>query len=359
MRKELNIFVDVKYHKPLDIKVTQGKNGQVISGALYNKNARYPIIRGIPRFVGKAFYHSAHQRTQEHQTAFSFGRKWNEKRHQIFGYRSWDARNLTEQFMAMLGCRSTAQLKDTLKKADRTLNAGCGVAWSEYLFNMNPHTERHCIDISLAVETAYEKTRDLRNIIVSQASIFALPYQDETFDLIYSLGVLHHTKAPHKAFTILAKKLKPGGLLGIYIYNKKPFLRELSDTHIRSITTKMSYKKCREFSKKMTYLGKMLSEIQQPLVIKKDIELLGVKKGTYSLQSFIYNHFVKCWYGVGQDERYADLVNQDWYHPQYASHHSKEEVFGWFRQAGIKRPVCLQPKGWEHSGFFISGRKND
>lgn len=224
-------------------------------------------------------------------------------------------------------------------------------------FNLNPAAQRHCIDISLAVEAAYKKTRHMPNVMISQASIFSLPYRDASFDLIYSLGVLHHTKSAPEAFQILAKKLKPNGLLGVYIYNIKPFLRELTDQAIREITTRMSYQRCRKFSQGMTKLGKSLAAIKQPLLITKDIPLLGISKGRYPLQQFIYNYFLKCWYSSGQDEAYADLVNQDWYHPAYATHHTKEEIRAWFRQAGIPKVTCLQPKGWEHSGYFVSGRK--
>jgi len=357
MRKELNIFVDPRTQKPFELKVKKIADGHIVSGTLYNKNAEYRIIKGIPRFVNESFYKRLIGDSEENQTAGSFGNKWNEKRHQKFGYRRGDIKSLREQFLALLGCQTISQLKDILGKTKRTLNAGCGVAWSEYLFNYNSKTQRHCMDISLSVETAYKKTRCFDNVIVSQASIFDLPYPDETFDVIYSLGVIHHTPNPRRALQILAKKLMPGGLIGIYIYNKKPLIREIVDKEIRELTTKMSYEECMDFSKKMRKLGKALNDIKQPLIIKDDIELLGVKRGKYKIHRFIYDYFLKCWYDQKQDTKYADLVNQDWYHPYYASHHTKEEVIAWFKEAGIKRLKCIQPKGWEYSGYFISGRK--
>ena len=112
-----------------------------------------------------------------------------------------------------------------------------------------------------------------------------------------------------------------------------------------------------DYSRKMTMLGKALKTIDRPIVIEEDIELLNIKAGSYDLQSFIYEHFMKCWYNPTQDEEYANLVNQDWYHPSYASHHKKEDVFHWFKDAGFIHTKCIQPPGWEHSGYFISGRK--
>jgi len=259
--------------------------------------------------------------------------------------------------LAVLGCHTATQAKGVLKKAKRILNAGCGVAWSEYLFNYNPQAERHGVDLSLSVEVAYRHTHNISNMVISQGSVFDLPYRDKMFDIIFSVGVLHHTPDPSGALRALSRKLAPGGLIGVYIYNKKPFLRELADEKIRKITTRLSYQECMKFSKEISQFGKALSRIHQPLKIKKDIELLGIKKGTYSLQRFVYDHIVKCWYNPNTDDGYADVVNQDWYHPFYASHHSKDEVVSWFKKAGCKRIKILQPKGWEHSGYFVSGRK--
>ncbi len=358
MRKELNIFVDPRGGTtPLDLKIIQKEKGHVVSGELYHKNCSYPIIRGIPRFVEKNFYQWSACKSFAAQTVQSFGRKWNQRRSKRLGHARSDINNLREQFMAVLGCSSELELKRLLKNTKTCLNAGCGVAWGEYLFNYNPHTSRHCIDISLSVETAFQKTREFKNVTVSQASIFELPYQDGIFDVIYSIGVIHHTANPQKAFNSLVSKLAKGGIVGIYIYNFKPLLREIADTAIRKITSRMDYDNCMKFSKSITHLGKSLSKITQPLVIHENIKILDIKKGRYNLHKFIYDHFLKCWYNHKADMPYADSVNQDWYHPHYASHHGKDEVVSWFRKAGIRIIQCVQPKGWEHSGYFISGRK--
>ncbi|PIU41069.1 MAG: hypothetical protein COS99_06955 [Candidatus Omnitrophica bacterium CG07_land_8_20_14_0_80_42_15] len=357
MKNNLNIFVDPKTKKTLALNVRKTADDEIISGTLRSGTKTYPIVNGIPRFVEKSLYDGSLILGTERQTAKSFGTKWREQRNQHIGDTLQDIKDWKEQFMAVLGCSSEPRLKNLFKKAKRTLNAGCGVGWSEYLFNYNPETERHCIDISLSVEVAYRKTIRLSNVIVSQASIFNLPYRDNTFDIIYSLGVIHHTPYPQKAFKALVNKLTPGGLLGVYVYNKKLFLREIADMEIRKYTALMSYEKCLEFSRQMTRLGKSLKQIRESVIIDEDIKLLGIKKGSYNLQKFVYDHFIKCWYNPKQDMDYADLVNQDWYHPYYASHHTKEEVAAWFKKSGMKNIKFIQPKGWEHSGYFVSGRK--
>ena len=327
--------------------------------ATSDRRVIYPVINGIPRFVGRELYEQkSSESSDEIQTGRSFGTKWQDDRMKALGSTEFDRTSLQEQFVAMLGCSSIDQSKELFKNARLTLNAGCGVAWSEFMFDLNPSTERHCIDLSLSVEVAYANTRHMTNATVSQASIFELPYPDGVFDIVYSCGVVHHTPDPGKAVEELAKKVASGGLLGIYIYNIKPFIRETCDSEIRKKTTSMNYEDCMNFSGKMTMLGKAFSKINQDLVIEEDIDLLDIKAGNYKLQRFIYDHFIKCWYNPKQDDEYADIVNQDWYHPKYASHHTKKEVFNWFKESGFDELKCLQPEGWLHSGYFISGRKH-
>ncbi len=220
MKKEHNFFIDPKTKAKLSLRVDRDKKGEIFSGALYNKANEYPIIRGIPRFVDNSLYAADNKTsTKEMQTAASFGRKWREGRSRSIGTHLYDAVSLGEQLLALLGCSTKAQLNRLFSQAKNTLNAGCGVAWSEYLFNNNPQTQRHCVDISLSVETAYKNTLGFENVSVAQASVFELPYPDNFFDIIYSIGVIHHTPDPRKAFFSLLKKLAPGGLIGIYIYN--------------------------------------------------------------------------------------------------------------------------------------------
>jgi SAM-dependent methyltransferase len=349
------LFIDPKTGK----KLIQKDEHTLVSA---DNTISYPIINGIPRFVEKELYsdqqNNKSNRDKEKQTGDSFGKKWREKAMSSVGHNIYEKEALQEQFLALLGCESENELKALFKKAKRTLNGGCGTGWSEYLFDLNPLCERHCVDLSLAVESAKYNTKHMENVTISQASILDLPYPNETFDIVYSDGVVHHTPDPRKATQELGRRVRPGGTLGIYIYNKKPFLREMADQKIREHTTKMSFDECLEFSQQMTLLGKSIKKISDnPLVIENDIPHLGIKKGSYDLQKFIYDHIIKCWYNPKATAEYADLVNLDWYHPAYASHHDKDEVLGWFQEIGFSQLKCIQPEGWEHSGYFISGKR--
>ncbi len=51
-----------------------------------------------------------------------------------------------------------------------------------------------------------------------QVDITALPFADGAFDLVYSLGVLHHLEEPQRGMAELARVLRDGGTCLVYLY---------------------------------------------------------------------------------------------------------------------------------------------
>lgn len=55
---------------------------------------------------------------------------------------------------------------------------------------------------------------------IKQGSALEIPYPDNSFDIVYSFGVLHHIPEIEKARAEIARVLKPGGRLVMMLYAK-------------------------------------------------------------------------------------------------------------------------------------------
>ncbi len=97
------------------------------------------------------------------------------------------------------------------------LDAGCGTGrWSIYL--SKKVKDVYAIDPSKAIFSAAELTKNIPNIHLVNCSIDDMPFENESFDFVFSLGVLHHIPDTQQALKDLVTKLKPGGYCLIYLY---------------------------------------------------------------------------------------------------------------------------------------------
>ena len=97
------------------------------------------------------------------------------------------------------------------------LDIGCGTGrWTKYLSKKVGFIE--AVDPSNAIFAADKLLGDIKNVRLSQASIETLPFADETFDFVMSIGVLHHIPDTRKALYDCVKKVKKGGYFFVYLY---------------------------------------------------------------------------------------------------------------------------------------------
>jgi len=106
-------------------------------------------------------------------------------------------------------------------RGQRVLDVGCGPGW----VTVNYAAHGAVVDAIDLTARAVELTRlflDQKGLTatVQQANAESLPFESDSFDLVVSCGVLHHTPNTTRAFRECVRVLKPGGLAKITLYRK-------------------------------------------------------------------------------------------------------------------------------------------
>jgi SAM-dependent methyltransferase len=275
------------------------RNGEIMEGNLVSESGKrtYPIIRGIPRFVPSDQY------------AKSFSLEWTlHKRTQLDSETSEES---AKSFREKTGL-TTEELQGKL-----VLDGGVGMGRFADIALKDGATVVG-VDLSMAVESAFENLGRHPRFSVVQADIFHLPFARETFDVIFSLGVLHHTPDCKKAFMSLLPLLKPGGEIAIWVYAWQGF-STIRANFWRFFTTK----------------------------IPPRIFYAMVKHGVPIWETFLRVPVIGkiCWriFPIsGHPKREWRILDTfDWYAARYQSKHRWEEVEGWFREAGLTEVTRL------------------
>ncbi|MDA1014509.1 MAG: class I SAM-dependent methyltransferase [Planctomycetota bacterium] len=186
-------FVDPHTHEALFNTGTDlcNANGDVIC----------PIIDGVPRFV-----------RSEDDYAENFGFQWNEWKDLLS-----DSRSTGNTKRDLLLKRTHF---DQYKTEGATiLECGMGGGDDTEVLLQFPFAEVHSFDLSCAVDRGRQFLNDPR-LVLSQASIYDIPYADESFDFVFCHRVLQHTPDPVASLKAISRKVKPGGVLFVHCYKK-------------------------------------------------------------------------------------------------------------------------------------------
>jgi len=96
----------------------------------------------------------------------------------------------------------------------------CGCGGGQHLNFVAPYCKSVLgVDFN-TVEIARQHTAHLTNVTVQEADIAQMNL-DRAFEIVYSIGVLHHTDDPDRAFRNIAKHCKPGGRVIVWVYSRE------------------------------------------------------------------------------------------------------------------------------------------
>jgi len=138
-------------------------------------------------------------------TVTSFGEEWSK------------FSNFSEEDILIAGDQYFDIVSKDIYVDKYILDVGCGSGrWSKYLSEKAKAIE--AIDPSDAVFSAAKLLGNDENVRISRASVDNIPFADNTFDLVFSLGVLHHVPDTQAAMNKCVKKVKPGGYFLVYLY---------------------------------------------------------------------------------------------------------------------------------------------
>ena len=237
--------------------------------------------------------------------------------------------------------RATFRNRTGLSGADLAgalvLDAGCGMG--RYLRVAGESGARVVgIDLSAAVEAARALSGDLPGVAVVRGDLLRPPFAPGSFDHIYSLGVLDHTPDPRAAFLALARLLAPGGRIAIWVYpRERPALEAIVRVH-RAVSTRLPLRVLLPLSRLSAPVGALKRRLMASR--SRPVQRSGVAL-----------HLLTIGVSMHPDPEVRVCDTLDWYAPRYLSRHTRDEVLGWFREAGLVDVVDLaQDQVFHHAG---------
>lgn len=171
--------------------------------------AAYGIINGVPRL---------NEALTEHRLAnvartFSF--EWNAHHKGEFEADTLFGRTQEEDWAMVM---EAMKILPSDVEGATVLDAGCGSGRFCQLFADHGAATVVGVDMNEAVDEAARHYSRYPNIHIVQGNIFALPFRRDAFDLIWCNGVVHHTPDAAGAHRSLAKHVRPGGVLYVWVY---------------------------------------------------------------------------------------------------------------------------------------------
>jgi SAM-dependent methyltransferase len=213
---DVNLLCCPATTEPLElVDAVMDADGEIVSGELRSapSGKLYPIRNGIPRFVQPSAYNS------------SWDYKWTAiDRGKGLNYRILDKNDPAYRIHDLFDRNDHGGRAFRHAGGRLALDVGCGVGQYtiKLLQEVNP-AKVVSVDLTGGVDVfrkiMLERFPEYRRrILIVQANVFQMPLRDDVFDYAFSLGVLMHTGDTRNAIRQVARVLKVGGQINVWVY---------------------------------------------------------------------------------------------------------------------------------------------
>jgi SAM-dependent methyltransferase len=323
MRRELLEYVACpKCGGSLELEAPRMAGEEIMAGHLRcaGCGATYVVVRGVPRL--------SREMDELADTAKAFSREWSAHHGGTLEHDTLYGRTEEEDWAFF---KDGTGLDDEDLEGMVVLDAGCGAGRLTRQIADRGVKAVVALDMSETVDAVFNRYRSVPNFHVVQGNILRAPVKTHAFDLVWSCGVIHHTPDAPGAFAELARRVRPGGTLFVWVYAKRfnPFrwtkagldrigLRRLSDRTIMRLSRLLAYPS--------------IVTLEAYRLLRR-IPGLG-PRGPWAVRTL-----------RPRGLKEVQLTWNDALAPPYNSWHTEAEVMAWFRKAGFENMVpVVEPK---------------
>jgi len=212
----LSLIVCPPCKSPLALEgASEGGSGgpEIEQGALScaTCGVSYPIRDGIPQLSPRE--------DESGHVAESFGFEWQLHHEGGFEQDAVFGRTLEEDVQYFY---DGLQVDPASLSGKVFVDAGCGSGTlTTEIARRHPDLTVIGLDINPSIREVEKHGRELPNLHVIWSSVLKPALADESIDILWSNGVIHHTPDTRGAFGELTRLVKPGGRAYIWVYESK------------------------------------------------------------------------------------------------------------------------------------------
>lgn len=307
------------------------RNGEVLSGTLRcASDHRFDIIDGVPRLHVVA---DAERDGTQVRTAESFGYLWAQPAaaRDVYGAAGLHHALMEQRLSLPAPC-------------GLVLDAGCGDGLDLAAQARRPGVEAIGVELSDGgSRTSFARAAAHANAHVVQADLRRLPFASETFDAVYSYGVLHHLEAPTAGVEELVRVAKPDAAIAAYVYE---------DFADRSLAWRVIFKTANALRYVSTRLPHTVlyrcCQVAAPVVFLTFTIPARAARSVPGLSGIADR--VPFRHGTGLFGLVGDLFDR--LSAPIERRYDRAGATGLFREAGLDDVRVMQERGW-----MIAGRK--